>query len=115
LPAINQVLWLRGPPNRLVLENVTMADISTDMPRWRSPTSAYHLKVAQLLLLLILACGCWAAINEATAKDRCQTTLGRLAVQLKLDSYYSNCQCMKPTLDLSDVCNLTLAVTLGLI
>jgi hypothetical protein len=92
-----------------------MADISIDMPRGRSPTSAHHLKGAQLLLLLMLACGCWVAINEATAEDRCQTTLGRLAVQFKLDSYYSNCQCMKPSLDLSDACNLPLAVALGLI
>jgi hypothetical protein len=92
-----------------------MADISTDIPRWRSPTTAYRLKGAQLLLLSILACGCWAAINEATNKDRCQTTLGRLAVQLKLDSYYSNCQCMKPSLDFRDVCNLPLAAALGLI
>jgi hypothetical protein len=82
-----------------------MVDISTEIPRGRSPTSAYHLKGAQLLLLLILGSGSWVAVNEATAKDRCQTTIGRLAVRLKLDSYFSNCQCMKHSLDLSDVCN----------
>lgn len=92
-----------------------MVDISTDTPRLRAPTTAYHLKGAQLLLLSVLACGCWVAVNDATAKDRCQTTLGRLAVRLKLDSYYSNCQCMKPSADFSDVCNLPLAAALGLI
>jgi hypothetical protein len=92
-----------------------MADISTDIPRWRSPITALRLTGYQLLLLSILACGCWVAVTDATAKDRCQTTLGRLAVQLKLDSYYSNCRCMKPSLDFRDVCNLPLAAALGLI
>jgi hypothetical protein len=93
-----------------------MADISTDIPRLRAPTTAYHLTGFQLLLLsIMLACGCLAAIDELTTKDRCQTTLGRLAVQLKLDSRYSNCQCMKPSLDFSDPCNLPLAVALGLV
>jgi hypothetical protein len=94
---------------------MTMVDITTNIPGSRTPTSAYHLMGAQLLLLAVLATGCWAAVNEATAKDRCQTTLGRLAVQLKLDSHYSNCQCMKPSLDFSDACNLPLAAALGLI
>jgi len=92
-----------------------MADISTDIPRLRAPTTAFHLTGYQLLLLSILACGCWVAIDELTTKDRCQTTLGRLAVQLKLDSHYSNCQCMNPSLDFSDPCNLPLAAALGLI
>ena len=96
-----------------------MTDITTDLPGRLSPITAYHrLKGAQLLVLffLVLACGCWVAVNEASDKDRCQTTLGQLAVQLKLDSYYSNCRCMKPgTLDFSDPCNLVLGVALGLI
>jgi len=82
-----------------------MADITTDMPIGRTPTSAYRLKIVQGLLLAVLACGCWIAVNEATAKDRCETIIGRLAVRLKMDSYFSNCQCMKPSLDFSDACN----------
>jgi hypothetical protein len=90
-----------------------MADISTDLPRWRSPTAAYRrLTVYQLLVLTILAIGCWTAVAEITIKDRCKTPLGRLAVDLKLDSYYSSCQCMKPTLDFRDVCNLPLAAAI---
>jgi hypothetical protein len=82
-----------------------MADIATDLPRWSAPTTSYPLRIVQCLLLAVLACGCWVAVDEATAKDRCQTTIGRLAVRLKLDTYYSNCQCMKHSLDFSDACN----------
>jgi len=80
-----------------------MADITTDLPRHR--TSAFHLKIYQWLLLCVLACGCWVAVNEASAKDRCEMMIGRLAVRLKMDEYYSHCQCMKHSLDFSDPCN----------
>jgi hypothetical protein len=83
-----------------------MADIATDVPRWRAPTSSFPLKAFQLLLLCLLAGLSWVAVNEASAKDRCETTIGRLAVQFKLDSYFSNCQCMRHSLDFSDSCNL---------
>jgi hypothetical protein len=78
-----------------------------DFPWSGNPPATYSkLKLAQMLLLLFLtASGCWVAVNEATAKDKCQTTLGRLAVRFKLDSYYSSCQCMKHSLDFSDSCN----------
>jgi hypothetical protein len=93
-----------------------MADITTNIPGVATRTSAFRLKWAQLLLLSILACGCWVAVNEATAKDRCQTTLGRVAVRLKLDSYYSGCRCMQPgVMDFSDPCNLPLAVAAGVL
>lgn len=94
-----------------------MADISADLPRWRSPARAYRrLTGYQLLVLAILAVGCWAAVAEITIKDRCKTPLGRLAVELKLDTYYSSCQCMKPgSLDFSDPCNLVLGVAAGLL
>ena len=81
-----------------------MADITTDIPIG-TPTSAYRLRIAQWLLLAVLVCGCWVAVNEATAMDRCEMIVGRLAVQFKMDSYFSNCQCMKPSLDFSDSCN----------
>jgi hypothetical protein len=83
-----------------------MADITTDLPRWQANTTSYRLKgLRWLLLCLLLACGSLVAANEATKKDRCETIVGRLAVRWKLDSYYSNCQCMKPSLDFSDACN----------
>jgi hypothetical protein len=31
--------------------------------------------------------------------------VGKLAVRLKLDAYYSSCQCMTHSFDLSDPCN----------
>ena len=79
-----------------------MADIATDIPRAR--TSAFRPRVYQWLLLL-LACLSQVAVNEVTAKDRCETTIGRLAVRFKMDSYFSNCQCMTHSLDFSDSCN----------
>jgi len=82
-----------------------MADITTDIARGRSPTSAYRLKAYQVLLLALLASASWVAVNEASKQDRCETTIGRLAVRFKLDSYFSGCQCMKPSLDFSDSCN----------
>jgi hypothetical protein len=82
-----------------------MADMTTDLPRERTLTSAFRLRAFQWLLLVLLSCGCWVAVNEATAKDRCETIAGRLAVRFKMDSYFSNCQCMKPSLDFSDSCN----------
>ena len=69
-----------------------MADMTTDLPRERTLTSAFRLRAFQWLLLVLLSCGCWVAVNEATAKDRCETIAGRLAVRFKMDSYFSNCQ-----------------------
>jgi len=91
-----------------------MGDISADLPRWRSP--AYRrLTAYQFLVLAILAVGCWTAVAEVTIKDRCKTPLGRLAVELKLDTYYSSCQCMNPSMDFSDPCNLVLGLAAGVI
>lgn len=53
-------------------------------------------------LLILLSC---SAIREMSTKDRCETTLGRLAVALDLDQYYSGCRCMKPWLNFGDTCN----------
>jgi len=84
--------------------------------RPRAPTTAPALKQARLLLALVLiSSGCWIAVNEISEKDKCQTTFGRMAVRLKLDSYYSGCRCMTPgVLDFSDPCNMPLAAALGL-
>jgi hypothetical protein len=83
--------------------------VSDDLPsKWRpeSLTTGVTLKRAQWLLATILiASGCWVAVNEATAENRCETKLAKLSVYLKLDSYYSGCRCMKHSLDFSDSCN----------
>jgi hypothetical protein len=77
--------------------------------RWYPPVTAFALKHARwLLTLLLVSSACSIAVNEMSEKDKCQTTFGRLAVKLKLDSYYSGCECMKLTADLTDVCNLVL-------
>jgi hypothetical protein len=84
-----------------------MADVTfPDERRADRLLTANRLRQAQCLLLAVfLACGCWAAVNEATEKDKCETTLGRLAVPFKLNAYYSNCHCMTHSLDFSDSCN----------
>jgi hypothetical protein len=79
------------------------------------PTTAFDLRNARLLLALaLISSACWIAASEISEQDKCQTTIGRLAVRLKLDSKYSGCRCMKPKLDLTDVCNLPLATAMGL-
>jgi hypothetical protein len=76
-----------------------------DRPLPGALVTARSLKAALWLLLAFFLCwGCWAAVREAT-QNRCETMLGRLSVQLKLDSYFSRCQCMNPSLDFSDPCN----------
>jgi hypothetical protein len=81
----------------------------SDLPsKWlpNAPTGFAALRrMRWLLAAILISAGCWVAVNEATAKDKCQTTFGRLAVRFKLDSYYSNCQCMTHSLDFSDSCN----------
>src|ERR1700745_1760454 len=39
------------------------------------------------------------------AQRRCNSPIGKLAVRMKLDQYYSGCKCIKPALDFSDACN----------
>jgi hypothetical protein len=91
-----------------------MTEMTTDIPK--GIASYGRLTFAQALVLLVLAAGCWVAVNEATAQDRCRTMLGRLAVHLKLDSKYSGCRCMKPgVLDFSAPCNLVLGVAAGIL
>jgi hypothetical protein len=63
-------------------------------------------KVLRILAAVLIVSVCWAAVNETTAEKKCDTKLRRLSVYLKqLDSYFSNCQCMKHSLDLSDRCS----------
>jgi hypothetical protein len=81
-----------------------------------SLTSSERVGFSRWLLALVLisfisSAAVHAAI-ESYEKDKCKTTIGRLAVRLKLDSVYSGCRCMKPMLDFSDSCNLALAVGL---
>jgi hypothetical protein len=82
------------------------------------PVTAHALKQARWLLALVFTC--WvvcSAVTDMSAleeKDRCKTPIGRLAVKLKLDSVYSGCRCVTPTLDLRDSCNLPLATAVGL-
>lgn len=57
-----------------------------------------------LLVALLLATGvCIAA--EIVSNNRCDTRIAKILVAAKLDSYFSNCRCMKPSLDFSDACN----------
>lgn len=86
-----------------------MVDMPVDRPAELEPrqkTSARFLELFQRALLAILVgLGAWAAVSEVVVEDRCKTRLGKLSVQLKLDSYYSGCKCMKHSLDFSDPCN----------
>jgi hypothetical protein len=75
--------------------------------RWRAGpriTPVLLKRAAALVLAFLIALG-WSAVLTEYAQRKCDSPLGRLAVRLKLDSYYSNCQCMTHSLDFSDPCN----------
>jgi hypothetical protein len=74
---------------------------------WRSGpriTPVLLQRARGLLLAFLLALGVSFVLSEA-AKDKCDAVVGGLAVRLKLDFYYSSCQCMTPSLDFGDPCN----------
>jgi hypothetical protein len=53
---------------------------------------------------LFLAFGLSEALTDY-AQRRCDSPIGKLAVRMKLDMYYSHCKCMTPEMDLRDGCN----------
>jgi len=84
--------------------------------RWRtSPRIRPVLlkRATGLILAFLLALGVSFALTEYMER-RCDRPLGKLAVQLKLDAYYSNCKCMTHMLDFSDPCNSMYIPLLGL-
>jgi hypothetical protein len=89
-----------------------MVDIPLDplgLPaRWRAVNARpvqLAITVAILLAILVVLAWSWSAVATDIAQRRCDSPLGKLAIKLKLDSYYSNCRCMTPSLDFSDPCN----------
>jgi hypothetical protein len=75
--------------------------------RWRGRivvTPVLLKRARGLLLAFLFALGVSFVLSEVT-KDRCNNTIGKLAVRLKLDLYYSNCSCMTHPLDFGDPCN----------
>lgn len=88
-----------------------MVDVAlpqTDRPsRWRAGPSIRPVLLKRaywLLVAFLLALG-WSAVLVEAAQRRCDSHFGKLMVRLKLDAYYSNCQCMTHSLDFSDACN----------
>src|ERR1019366_7227463 len=90
-----------------------MVDIPLNPPgavvQWRARINARHVKLSFrmgfLLATLILLAWSWSAVATEYAEKKCDSPLGKFAVRFKLDSYYSNCQCMTHALDFSDPCN----------
>jgi hypothetical protein len=84
-----------------------MVDVTVPPTRWRAGPriTPVLLKRAAALVLAFLIALVWSAVMAEYAQRKCDSPLGRLAVRLKLDSYYSNCRCMKHSLDFSDSCN----------
>jgi hypothetical protein len=60
--------------------------------------------LAGALGALFLAYGLSEALTDYMQR-RCNSPIGKLAVRMKLDNYYSSCKCMSPKLDFSDPCN----------
>jgi hypothetical protein len=69
----------------------------------------------RVVAALLIALG-WSAVMVKAMTDyeqrKCDSPIGRLAVQLKLDRYYSGCRCMKHSLNFSDPCNSAYISTL---
>jgi hypothetical protein len=90
-----------------------MVDIPINSPgsavQWRgrpnSRLASLAMPATLLVAFLILLAWTWSAVATQYAEKRCDSPLGKFAVRFKLDSYYSNCQCMTHALDFSDPCN----------
>ncbi|MGJ4888828.1 hypothetical protein ACQR1Y_11570 [Bradyrhizobium sp. HKCCYLRH3099] len=80
-----------------------MTDITSDRVALPHTVALPSLKAAVGLILCLT--GGLVAVGQLAEPNRCEAPVGRWAVQLKLDGYYSNCQCMEHSLDLSDACN----------
>lgn len=75
--------------------------------RWLRHISRYLLAAILMLIVLNLS----MAVAEYRQR-KCDSPIGKLAVSLKLDMYYSSCHCMKHSLDFSDPCNSGYAAVL---
>jgi hypothetical protein len=69
---------------------------------WRRPFARRYLLVAAILMLIALNL---SVVASDYRQRKCDSPIGKVAVALKMDSYYSNCHCMKHSLDFSDPCN----------
>jgi hypothetical protein len=58
-----------------------------------------------LLGAILIAAFSVCIAAEIVSNNRCDTRIAKILVAAKLDSYFSNCQCIKPSLDFSDACN----------
>ena len=99
------VYWPESAQNMLMVD-ATLPPIARPT-RWRAGpriTPVLLKRGAALVLAFLIALG-WSAVMVEYGQKRCDSPLGRLAVALKLDSYYSNCSCMKHALDFRDPCN----------
>jgi hypothetical protein len=79
-------------------------------PQPTKPPSRGRLRIRQARQRWIVAALPFAMIIAlvviaVSAEDKCKSPIGRLAVEMKLDYYYSGCKCMKPALDFRDPCN----------
>lgn len=86
--------------------DVTLPPSSRPSPR-RLKIRAIFLRkavVGGVLGTLMLAFGLSEALTDY-AQRRCDSPIGKLAVRMKLDMYYSNCRCVTHALDFSDPCN----------
>ncbi len=90
-----------------------MADIALSPDRPIKPLRISQAKLSLLAFLLVLG-ATFACVLAEYMERRCDSPLGKLAVQLKLDAYYSNCKCMTHMLDFSDPCNSMYIPLLGL-
>jgi hypothetical protein len=88
--------------------DISLGPLGTPV-RWRAGPKAGFVSIAMgsafLLLVLVALTWVWSVATTNAAQRKCDAPIGKLAVRLKLDIYYSNCRCMKHSLDFGDPCN----------
>jgi hypothetical protein len=88
---------------------MTDVAIPDGFAKWRIPNSRKFAGIALRTAAAVFFLFSFGLIASAVATDikdrRCEGPIGRLAVALKLDVYYSHCRCVKPSFDFRDACN----------
>jgi len=80
-----------------------MVDVT--LPRQGRSFPLERIAVLLSAFLIALSALNWSAVMDKTGQNKCDSMVGKLSTQLKLDFYFSHCECMKHSFDFSHPCN----------
>src|ERR1700722_6392008 len=96
LPRRKELHRGRAEPSNSDNDNIYRGvDIKADRPTIGKST---WWRLGKIVLVFVTVGATLLALDQSR-KDKCKTVIGRLAVKMKMDSWYSNCQCMTHSLD----------------